>query len=76
MPQYVIWSEEHGAWWSPGEHGYTRSLQSAGRYAKMRAEVIVEKANAYVTPPAFHEIAIPDPLPTDQVRGLKAHEKG
>jgi hypothetical protein len=29
----------------------------------MRAAAIVEKANAYVTPPAFHEIAIPDPLP-------------
>jgi hypothetical protein len=62
MNRYVIWSEEHGAWWAPGEMGYTTSLAQAGRYTRTRAAEIVTKANAYVTPPKFHEIAIPDPL--------------
>jgi hypothetical protein len=69
---WVIWSEEHSAWWGPGKHGYTRSLRLAGRYAKMRAEAIVAKANAYVTPPAFHEIAIPDPLADHEREGTAA----
>jgi hypothetical protein len=59
---WVIWSEEHGAWWGPGEHGYTRSLRSAGRYSKEDAKEIAFDANAYLEVDQFHEIAIPDPL--------------
>jgi hypothetical protein len=59
---YIIWSEEHGAWWGPGEHGYTRSLRSAGRYSKEHAEEIVRDANVYLGIGELHEIAILDPL--------------
>jgi hypothetical protein len=62
MPQYVIWSEEHGAWWGPGSWGYVTSLRQAGRYSQAAAEAIVAKANIALTPPDFYEIAIPDPL--------------
>ena len=62
MSSYVIWSEEHGAWWSPGRVGYTRSLLQAGRYSEEAAREIVKEANEYVVAPDFHEIAIVDPL--------------
>lgn len=61
--RYVIWSEEHGAWWSPARRGYTRMLEVAGRYEQAEAEEIVAKANKY--PPrgmSWSEVAIPDPL--------------
>jgi hypothetical protein len=64
--KYVIWSEEHGQWWRPGEFGYTRSLRKAGRYTIKQAERICAKANLAATPPAFNEIAIPDPCAEDQ----------
>ena len=39
-PDYVIWSNEHRAWWAPGERGYVRSLAEAGRYSQSRATMI------------------------------------
>lgn len=59
---WVIWSEEHGAWWAPGGHGYILSLRQAGRYSAERAAAIVARANAHCRPGEFCEIAIPDPL--------------
>lgn len=44
-PQYLIWSEEHGAWWNPNRAGYTTSLKRAGRYPKAEAERIARSAN-------------------------------
>lgn len=37
---YLIWSNEHGAWWRPGRCGYTMMVQSAGRYARGEALAI------------------------------------
>ena len=31
--KWLIWSEEHGAWWMPNAYGYTRSLADAGHYS-------------------------------------------
>jgi len=85
MPEmWVIWSEEHGAWWAPawasvsaevvsnegdarirpdpGKFGYTRSLSKAGRYSEAEAREIAENANRFIEPPAFNEVAMPDPL--------------
>jgi hypothetical protein len=63
---YVIWSEEHGAWWGPGRHGYTRSLKAAGRYGEAEAREIVRQANQYIFcrqgAGQFNELAIVDPL--------------
>jgi len=62
---WVIWSEEHGAWWGPGGHGYTFSLRQAGRYSRQQAERIVENANRYLRQGARNEVALPDPWPKE-----------
>lgn len=70
---YLIWSEEHGAWWRPGDRdfvwGYTHFMTEAGRFTKADAEWIVERGNKKIVPEdgfladrKFNEIAIPDPL--------------
>jgi hypothetical protein len=47
---YLVWSNEHGAWWRPGEAGYTRNLAEAGRYSRDRALAICRSA----IPTALH----------------------
>lgn len=72
-PMYLIWSEEHGAWWRPagilGSWGYTHFMTEAGRYTKAEADRIVAQGNKVIHPESgflaertFNEIAIPDPL--------------
>lgn len=58
MPEFLIWSEEHGRWWGPGRSGYTNSIRQAGRYTAGAAWQIVRDANYGGT---FNEIAIPVP---------------
>ncbi len=58
MDDYLIWSEEHGAWWRPYARGYTVSIVAAGRYSAERAAQIVRDANAGGR---FHEIMVPVP---------------
>lgn len=41
---YLIWSNEHRAWWGPGERGYVRSLAAAGRYSRPHALSICTRA--------------------------------
>lgn len=66
MPEFLIWSEEHGRWWGPGECGYTSSIREAGRYYAHAAERICQAANYGGT---FHEIAIPVPQGIPARRG-------
>jgi hypothetical protein len=44
---YVIWSNEHRAWWRPNSQGYSKSIEHAGVYSRDDAMGIVEGANAY-----------------------------
>lgn len=60
---WVVWSEEHGRWWKPGECGYTDSLREAGRYSETRAKEIEARANIPCKSGEFNEIALPDPMP-------------
>lgn len=46
MPEYLIWSEEHGAWWAKNRCGYTTSMKRAGRYPENEADAICANANA------------------------------
>lgn len=46
MPVWMIWSNEHGAWWGPGEVGYTSVIEAAGRYTLKDARRIVARAAA------------------------------
>ena len=58
---YLIWSNEHGAWWRPSQWGYTRDVTAAGRYPRAVAMQVCATARAGwlpgMTPP---EIAIPE----------------
>jgi hypothetical protein len=69
----VIWSEEHGAWWAPDRHGYTRSLNMAGRYSREEATLICEQANKYCAAGIWNECCLPDPIKRDaEIERLKA----
>lgn len=41
---YLIWSNEHRAWWAPGETGYTPVIGEAGHYPRHRAIAICRRA--------------------------------
>jgi hypothetical protein len=53
---WVIWSEEHKAWWAPDRCGYTNSLKKAGRYSLAEARAIEKSAN--IDGRVFNEVAI------------------
>ena len=58
---WLVWSEEHGAWWGAGKAGYTRSIVEAGRYSEAEAKGIEENANRH-RKGGFNEVALPDPV--------------
>lgn len=63
--KYVIWSEEHGAWWDHPHRGYTRSLEHAHRFSRAEATEIARSANEHLDPNtgrSFNEFVLPDPL--------------
>lgn len=37
MGNYLIWSNEHRAWWRPDARGYTLDIERAGRYSRDEA---------------------------------------
>ena len=37
MSEYVVWSNEHSAWWGANRAGYYTHLSSAGRYTRDEA---------------------------------------
>jgi hypothetical protein len=63
--QFVIWSEEHGAWWGADETNlnYTRSLVRARRYSQVEAYRIADDANRFLPEgEPLREVPISDPL--------------
>jgi hypothetical protein len=42
--RFLIWSNQHGMWWRPGNSGYTMHIEEAGRYSLAEAEKIVASA--------------------------------
>lgn len=40
MPLWLIWSNEHDAWWKPNSSGYTVKREQAGLYTTKEAEGI------------------------------------
>lgn len=63
--KYLVWSEEHGAWWVAGKMGYTRYIEQAGRYSFKEATEIEAEANRVldIDKGQFHEVVIRDPFP-------------
>ncbi len=43
--RFVIWSNEHRAWWRPASMGYTPELEAAGRYTLTDAIKICNGGN-------------------------------
>jgi hypothetical protein len=43
--RYLIWSNEHRAWWKASRHGYTTRTDKAGQFSFEQATEIVTKAN-------------------------------
>lgn len=41
---WLVWSNEHNAWWAPEERGYTQDMDLAGRYTEERADEICATA--------------------------------
>lgn len=55
--RYLIWSNQHGAWWGPDRRGYTLMVEEAGRYPLDQARAIVRDATLagqLVVPRASH----------------------
>ena len=59
---WLVWSNEHNAWWRPKSRGYTDDIRAAGIYTHARAHEIVEqacpRANSTLRPGAHPEVAV------------------
>jgi len=56
---YLIWSNEHQAWWRPDSKGYTLHVDAAGRYERDEAFSIASGArDGWIEGEAPPEIAI------------------
>jgi len=76
--RYLIWSEEHLAWWGrdPTNFNYTRSIQHARRYSKEEAAKIVANANRFLKPGMFsREFVVADPV-DPEMRGTPDRPPG
>ena len=59
--KYLVWSNEHRAWWGPDERGYTRIIERAGRYDRDKAFSISSKrGGGWQREENPDEIAIPE----------------
>jgi len=70
--RYLIWSEEHLAWWGADRDSfnYTRSIQHARRYSKGEADKIVADSYRFLKPGTFpREFVVPDPVDPETRRG-------
>lgn len=65
---YLIWSNEHRAWWKPDHRGYTTATLNAGVYPKDEADRICAKAN--YRPGVCNEVAVLAP-PEWETHGLR-----
>lgn len=73
MTRWLIWSNEHRAWWKPGEYGYTTLTQRAGFYSEADAKRIVAQANIVPRDPP-HEVMVLAPDSDDIRRELSDAE--
>lgn len=68
---WLIWSNEHNAFWAPGETGYVEKASMAGRYSTRRAFEIVSNANIARGDKLPNEIVVPAPETVALVDGLR-----
>ena len=58
MDEYLIWSNEHEAWWRANRRGYTNHVRGAGRYSREEAVSICSGARD-----GFYAVGIPPEIP-------------
>lgn len=78
--RYLIWSNEHRAWWAPDGRGYTRRIDGAGRYDRAEAMLIAAtRGGGWPNDGNPFEIAIPEADAVEQARPSRlkvdAHEQ-
>ncbi|WP_294275813.1 hypothetical protein [uncultured Sphingomonas sp.] len=72
-PLYLVWSNEHRAWWDAEERGYTRIIERAGRYTRAAALTIASRrGGGWQTESNPYEIAIPEADAIAQYVGVAA----
>lgn len=71
---YLVWSNEHAAWWGPDKCGYTRRIERAGRYERSEALLIAGTRDGgwRVSKGNPDEIAIPEQDAIDQYAVITA----
>lgn len=67
MNNYLIWSNEHTAWWRPDHAGYCYDIAEAGRYSRDEAIKICKGANYGFT----HEDN-PNEIPVLEIDAIEA----
>lgn len=58
--KFLIWSNEHSAWWAPNKVGYTKVRAEAGRYELREAIRICAEANVTIHDSKPDETMCPD----------------
>jgi hypothetical protein len=76
-PRYLVWSNEHQAWWGRDRCGYTRIISRAGRYDRAEALSIAGTRDGgwHVRKGNPDEIAIPEQDAIDQYAGITAAQE-
>ncbi len=70
--KFLIWSNEHRAWWGPNHRGYVASVEHAGQYTEEEAVKICNGANwGWDVENNPHELPVPEGI----ARKLKKGER-
>lgn len=74
--RYLVWSNEHSAWWGPDHCGYTRIIHRAGRYDRAEAMKIAGTRDGgwHVRKGNPDEIAIPEADAIEQYADITASQ--
>ncbi len=74
---YLVWSNEHSAWWGPDHRGYTRVIDRAGRYERAEAMKIAGTRDGgwHVSKGNPDEIAIPEADAIEQYAAITAAQQ-
>lgn len=57
---WLIWSNEHGAWWGWNHRGYVEKREDAGRYTLDEAHKICHGANQFRGSKMPNEVMVPE----------------
>jgi hypothetical protein len=73
-PLYLVWSNEHAAWWGADRCGYTHIIDRAGRYERSEAMKIAGTRDGgwHVGKGNPDEIAIPEADAVEQYAAITA----